>query len=296
MGFRSLAGCESLRDARRKIALHFVRRCSSAQSPHPGRNAPQKHLWRAEIALLTADGVCTKRGHAANGQIQNLRLSLARALHGGRVRRFASRQDAPLAHQAARAKCFHSIYARSSEVNRLQSHQTRCRSISWSIARPRSDKGSQASALPLTFSKTEACLVSEPAFAASQTPVVFRGSGLRLTVKLCPRLEPRVRAKPRGRFERMPVKRTPVPWHAEGGTTMAEGTATMEAHADQPEAPKSEPAIEACCQRQSANPASGGGRERTGLVARRPDRGRGAKAARPNMGPTRSRRRRPTRS
>ena len=48
-----------MRDARRKILLRFVRRYSPAQSCDEDRNAPQKHVWRAEIVLLTADGVGT---------------------------------------------------------------------------------------------------------------------------------------------------------------------------------------------------------------------------------------------
>ena len=52
--------------------------------------------------------------------------------------------------------------------------------------------------MSVTFSKTEACVVFESAFAASQAPIVFRRSGPRLAAKLCPRREPRVRAKPRG--------------------------------------------------------------------------------------------------
>ena len=44
------------------------------------RNAPQKHVWRAEIVLLSADGVGTRRDHAANRQVQDLRVALAGAL------------------------------------------------------------------------------------------------------------------------------------------------------------------------------------------------------------------------
>src|ERR1700722_15473915 len=49
----------SLRDARRKIPLRFVRRYSRLKAVVQDRNAPQKHVWRAEIVLLTADGVGT---------------------------------------------------------------------------------------------------------------------------------------------------------------------------------------------------------------------------------------------
>ena len=51
MGFPVRARRANLRDARWKIALRFARR--------QDRNTPQKHVWRAEIVLLTADGVGT---------------------------------------------------------------------------------------------------------------------------------------------------------------------------------------------------------------------------------------------
>src|SRR5471032_1559024 len=57
MGFPPGSRRASLRDARRKVPLRFVRRSSSGQGR--GRNAPQQHVWRAEIVLLTADGVGT---------------------------------------------------------------------------------------------------------------------------------------------------------------------------------------------------------------------------------------------
>ena len=49
----------NLRDARRKVPFCFVGRYSPAQSCVARPNAPQKHVWRAEIVLLTADGVGT---------------------------------------------------------------------------------------------------------------------------------------------------------------------------------------------------------------------------------------------
>jgi DNA invertase Pin-like site-specific DNA recombinase len=52
-------GCASLRDARRKIAIRFVRDAGRLRSVVQDRNAPQKHVWRAEIVLLTAEGVGT---------------------------------------------------------------------------------------------------------------------------------------------------------------------------------------------------------------------------------------------
>ena len=46
------------------------------------RNAPQKHVWRAEIVLLTADASARTRS-CGDGQVQDLRLALAGALSGG---------------------------------------------------------------------------------------------------------------------------------------------------------------------------------------------------------------------
>ena len=48
------------------------------------RNSPQKHVWRAQIVLLTADGLGTARDHAADGQEQIGSVALAGALHAGR--------------------------------------------------------------------------------------------------------------------------------------------------------------------------------------------------------------------
>jgi hypothetical protein len=42
------------------------------------RNSPQKHVWRARIVLLTADG---KGTNASRRQGQNRGLALAGALH-----------------------------------------------------------------------------------------------------------------------------------------------------------------------------------------------------------------------
>jgi len=48
------------------------------------RNAPQKHIWRAEIVLLSR-----RRGHecnyASDRQVEDLRLALAGAVCDGRV-------------------------------------------------------------------------------------------------------------------------------------------------------------------------------------------------------------------
>jgi hypothetical protein len=53
------------------------------------RNAPHKHVWRAEIVLLSADGVGTNE--IMRRQIENLRVALAGTLHAGWLRRSAAR-------------------------------------------------------------------------------------------------------------------------------------------------------------------------------------------------------------
>src|SRR5215218_4784474 len=57
------------------------------------RNSPQKHVWRAEIVLLTADGYGTKEIMRRTGQGQDSRLALAGALHAGRGERPAAGRE-----------------------------------------------------------------------------------------------------------------------------------------------------------------------------------------------------------
>src|SRR5882672_12401979 len=64
------------------------------------RNAPQKHVWRAEIVLLSADGVGTNE-IAPDRHVEDLRLALAGTIHGRRLRWAFARQDAALACGAA---------------------------------------------------------------------------------------------------------------------------------------------------------------------------------------------------
>ena len=51
------------------------------------RNRPQKHVWRARIVLMTADGVGTNTIIATDGQEQGHGVALAGAFHGARGRR-----------------------------------------------------------------------------------------------------------------------------------------------------------------------------------------------------------------
>ena len=48
------------------------------------RNSPQKHVWRARIVLLSADGVGTMAIQRQTGKGEADDLALAGALHGRR--------------------------------------------------------------------------------------------------------------------------------------------------------------------------------------------------------------------
>ena len=63
------------------------------------RNTPQKHVWRARIVLLSAEGLGTVQMMRRTGE-QDLYLALAGTVRGGRRRRIAARQDPALAHPA----------------------------------------------------------------------------------------------------------------------------------------------------------------------------------------------------
>ena len=65
------------------------------------RKAPQKHVWRAEIVLLSAAGFGTVAIMRRTGKFQDLRLALAGTLFGGRGRRPPARQDQAIAAGAA---------------------------------------------------------------------------------------------------------------------------------------------------------------------------------------------------
>ena len=67
------------------------------------RNAPQKHVWRAQIVLLSAEGTGTNAIMRENRQVQDLRLALAGTLRGRRGGRTSARQDAALPHPEARS-------------------------------------------------------------------------------------------------------------------------------------------------------------------------------------------------
>jgi hypothetical protein len=45
------------------------------------RNTPRKHVWRAEIVLLTGRWRRHERDHETNRKVQDLRLALAGALY-----------------------------------------------------------------------------------------------------------------------------------------------------------------------------------------------------------------------
>ena len=55
-----------------------------------GRGSPQKHVWRAQIILATAEGCGTAEIMRRAGRVEALRVALAATLHGGRGRRAAA--------------------------------------------------------------------------------------------------------------------------------------------------------------------------------------------------------------
>src|SRR5215469_5164956 len=63
-------------------------------------NSSQKHVWRARIVLLSADGVGTMAIRRQTGR-QTDNLAVASPLYGRRGRRLAARRDAARRHSAA---------------------------------------------------------------------------------------------------------------------------------------------------------------------------------------------------
>src|SRR6516164_5739198 len=61
------------------------------------RNSRQKHVWRARIVLLTADGVGTNSIMRQTGK-SKVTMALAGAFRGARGRRAVARQDPTSAH------------------------------------------------------------------------------------------------------------------------------------------------------------------------------------------------------
>src|SRR5665648_42421 len=102
VGFPSVFARASLAHARRDFHHGLAGRAPAPSSPHQG---PQRC---AEARLASPDRVADGRGarhqrdHAAERQVEDLRLALAATLHGGGLREPVARQDATLAHSAAR--------------------------------------------------------------------------------------------------------------------------------------------------------------------------------------------------
>ena len=134
---------------------------------------------------------------------------------------------------------------------------------------------------PSTISRQMRAYFPSLTLAALHALIVFHGSGPHL-----PR--PNIRAPSLGSrhavlgvaSERQQIEllshRMPKRAHSDAGRTFDHGSSRGSARGSQVRG-----GIEACWQRRSANPASGGGREKTGFVAGRPDPSRGAKAADP---------------
>ena len=68
------------------------------------RNTAQKHIWRAEIVLLSADGLGTVAIMRRTGKSKTCVWRWQSSVRGGRLRRSPARQDAAAAHRAARGR------------------------------------------------------------------------------------------------------------------------------------------------------------------------------------------------
>src|SRR3954471_21631073 len=68
------------------------------------RNSPQKHVWRARIVLLTADGLGTNEIMRQTAKSKTCLWALAGAVHADGCRGPVARQDAAFACSAAPAR------------------------------------------------------------------------------------------------------------------------------------------------------------------------------------------------
>src|SRR5665811_1042868 len=93
VGFPPVFARASLAHARRDFHYRLAGRAPAPSSPDQG---PQR---RAEARLASPDRVADGRGarhqrdHAADRQVEDLRLALAATLHGGGLREPVARQD-----------------------------------------------------------------------------------------------------------------------------------------------------------------------------------------------------------
>ena len=74
---------------------------SELEAAVANRNSPQKHVWRASIVLLTADGRGTAEIMDVTSKAKTVILALAAEVPGGRSGRTLAGQDATIAHSAA---------------------------------------------------------------------------------------------------------------------------------------------------------------------------------------------------
>jgi hypothetical protein len=98
---------------RTNIQLSAIDR-SALEAVVANRNSTQKHVWRAKIVLMTADGYGTARNYVRHRQGQDGDLALAGTVPGRGRGGALARQDAPLAHSTAepcsgRTGCRHDL-------------------------------------------------------------------------------------------------------------------------------------------------------------------------------------------
>jgi hypothetical protein len=70
-----------LADAHRNILHRFANRSPAPDGARQDRNAPQKHVWRANVILLSADDVGTVEIMRQDRQVEDLRVALAGSLY-----------------------------------------------------------------------------------------------------------------------------------------------------------------------------------------------------------------------
>jgi hypothetical protein len=94
---------------------------ATLQAAASARCTPQKRVWRAKIAHLSAHGIGTSEIMRQTGT-SKLRLALAGTLHGGGLRRAVARQDAAFADCSAGGGCGRAGRGTETERSTCRSH------------------------------------------------------------------------------------------------------------------------------------------------------------------------------
>lgn len=150
------------------------------ETPVANRNSPRKHVWRAQIVLLTADGCGTAEIMRRTGTSKTAGLALAGALHDGWCCRLAVRQDLLFAHSRA--------------LSRGRGRR-RCRKLGRRTGRPPPWRRSVASALARFSAPGASTACSCIGRAGSRCPTI-RGSPRNCEQSWAPRRSTSARRRP----------------------------------------------------------------------------------------------------